>query len=880
MKFGGGFYCAKIDGIYVFNGFFMEMRGKYTGDAKILYRVVNWDPSSCGSWADFRGKLLGPTDPADAPAGSLRGQVATQWEALGLPGPCDVGDNAVHASASPFEALAEKHNWLQVPINDDTFGEALLHAGIPLATIKAWCVDPQVAVPGSKLSERGSLFDQLEDLDSKDCLSKCVEIALLNDSSLVSGPSEINALALKPLYVLQLRNEAAHKVVALDLQKQGEDALASGDNTKAVELLLQALASDPDNAEIKAEEVLAEKKKRAEELKAQGDAQMQAGEYAAALGSYQTAQSLTPDDVELGPRIEESQKKVDALALKRQGEHEVEARDYAAAVATFDDALGKWPECDGTSPSGCANPWPENEGITALRDEAARKLRALDLLSKSQTYLQDGKPEEAAKLLQEALALDPDNQSLQEADIAAGKKLQASKLKEKAISQMKHGEFADAVGTWDEVFALEPLNDVDGNPREGAMDELALKEEAEKKSKGKAIGAQAAMQLEQGHIAEAIASFDAALALVPASSRATDENRLHDKLEAERAAAIAKQQAELAKQVDELLEKARRLLAAGDTDGALCAMKEALALDPENAEVLALDAEAERKKSILDEIRGLTEKGEEAMKGGHNKKALKYFNKALDVFKEAGVEESAEKTVVDDDLALVNEVLVLTKQGEAQFASEKFAEAVASFEQALAIEPESEALQDWLKKAEDAASCGQKADALVDEGIVLFQAKSIDDAEGKFNGALEVCPGHARALEWLANCVAARQEEQVAIDRFNESEANKELIRAAAEMAAKDAFVEIGIDLSNVEGTGKLNFMRFIKWWQAKMQVAHSKLRITDEELQICQRIWHEYDDDGTGVSLEDLTSILQKMLKAGAIAIAGNGQIVIAKRQ
>ena len=27
IKFGGGFYCAKIDDYYLFNGFFMSMRG-------------------------------------------------------------------------------------------------------------------------------------------------------------------------------------------------------------------------------------------------------------------------------------------------------------------------------------------------------------------------------------------------------------------------------------------------------------------------------------------------------------------------------------------------------------------------------------------------------------------------------------------------------------------------------------------------------------------------------------------------------------------------------------------------------------------------------------------------------------------------------------
>jgi hypothetical protein len=30
VKLGGGFYCGLIDGLYVFNGFFMSMRAKYT----------------------------------------------------------------------------------------------------------------------------------------------------------------------------------------------------------------------------------------------------------------------------------------------------------------------------------------------------------------------------------------------------------------------------------------------------------------------------------------------------------------------------------------------------------------------------------------------------------------------------------------------------------------------------------------------------------------------------------------------------------------------------------------------------------------------------------------------------------------------------------
>eukprot|EP00435_Cladocopium_sp_Y103_P033102 s3967_g8.t1 len=54
IKFGGGFYCGKVE----------------------------W-PAEKMSWADFRGKLLGPTDPASAPEGSLRQQIYSKWSELG-----------------------------------------------------------------------------------------------------------------------------------------------------------------------------------------------------------------------------------------------------------------------------------------------------------------------------------------------------------------------------------------------------------------------------------------------------------------------------------------------------------------------------------------------------------------------------------------------------------------------------------------------------------------------------------------------------------------------------------------------------------------------------------------------------------------------------
>jgi CDGSH-type Zn-finger protein len=164
------------------------MRSKFTAPGVSLhYYLVEWDAAAL-SWADFRGQLLGPTDPADAPAGSLRGKIAAQWQALGLKTAPNVGDNGVHASASPFEALAERMNWVGAALEGDAFGKALLAARVPAATIQAWTLDPQVKkADGSN----GSLFDSVEDTNADACIEKLVALARLN-GGLAPEPLPLN----------------------------------------------------------------------------------------------------------------------------------------------------------------------------------------------------------------------------------------------------------------------------------------------------------------------------------------------------------------------------------------------------------------------------------------------------------------------------------------------------------------------------------------------------------------------------------------------------------------------------------------------------------------------------------------------------------------
>jgi hypothetical protein len=187
VKFGGGFYCGliSVNGIelYVFNAFFMTMRSKFVGPGVSIHCFeVEFNPNQL-SWSDFRNKVLGPTDPNDGPVGSLRRTILDQWQSLGLTAVPDKGDNGVHASASPFEGLAEKINWLGRSIETDPFGSALLDAGLSKKTIKAWSVDPRVNLKSD--GSQGSVFDALEDMNVGDCLAKLVALNDLNHADAI-----------------------------------------------------------------------------------------------------------------------------------------------------------------------------------------------------------------------------------------------------------------------------------------------------------------------------------------------------------------------------------------------------------------------------------------------------------------------------------------------------------------------------------------------------------------------------------------------------------------------------------------------------------------------------------------------------------------------
>jgi len=235
VKLGGGFYCAKLEPkdkgtFYVFNGFFMSMRSKFVAeDAAIYYYIVQWESESI-SWSDFRGKVLGPTDPSEAPADSLRGSILAKWKELDLKSEPNTGDNGVHASASPFEALAERLNWLGYRVERDPFGQLLLKAGVTRKQVKEWSLDPQVTFGILPITK--SLFDMLEDTDTDYCLALCQMVSASSKPKVKADPLEAQVAKLKAAIETYKSLETAVTTIQAYVSPAPEEGKGSKKTTK------------------------------------------------------------------------------------------------------------------------------------------------------------------------------------------------------------------------------------------------------------------------------------------------------------------------------------------------------------------------------------------------------------------------------------------------------------------------------------------------------------------------------------------------------------------------------------------------------------------------------------------------------------------------
>jgi len=248
VKLGGGFYVGKVDDIYIVNGFYTSLREKFTTPgSSIHYMVVEWD-STALSWSFFRSGVIGATNPKNATDGSIRRHILDNYAALGLKDQPDVQQNGVHASASPFEALCEKTNWLGSKVEEDPMGDELLRKSVPESTIKMWMGDCPVEFNNKILS----LFDLLEDLDYEPCMNVVLKIAKTKkdhlEAELANMREEVKKLRQENLwykYDKKLKAEGLN-AAAIAAFKYNFEVLASGADTMLPESSLKPVDSLPE----------------------------------------------------------------------------------------------------------------------------------------------------------------------------------------------------------------------------------------------------------------------------------------------------------------------------------------------------------------------------------------------------------------------------------------------------------------------------------------------------------------------------------------------------------------------------------------------------------------------------------------------------------
>ena len=191
VKLAGGMYVRtlpamrghpQLSGKDVLNGFYPAMRRKFLG-APIRWFVVEWDAAVL-SWKRFRRDVVGPTKAKDAPRTTIRRHCIEEWKLLGMTEEPTGGDNTIHASAGPVEALHERQTWLgkNFKLRDDAFGRKLWAActgggkvteGTPLPQLmRRWLCNERITVRGVT----DSAFELLEEMDSVDVLSLAAEM--------------------------------------------------------------------------------------------------------------------------------------------------------------------------------------------------------------------------------------------------------------------------------------------------------------------------------------------------------------------------------------------------------------------------------------------------------------------------------------------------------------------------------------------------------------------------------------------------------------------------------------------------------------------------------------------------------------------------------
>eukprot|EP00557_Chaetoceros_sp_GSL56_P008603 CAMPEP_0176492178 /NCGR_PEP_ID=MMETSP0200_2-20121128/8845_1 /TAXON_ID=947934 /ORGANISM="Chaetoceros sp., Strain GSL56" /LENGTH=339 /DNA_ID=CAMNT_0017889693 /DNA_START=813 /DNA_END=1835 /DNA_ORIENTATION=- len=172
----------------VLNGFYMAMRNEYLEPSSCVHAyVIQWSAEML-PWKDFLTRAIGSSDPSKALPDSLRRTIYDRYRYLEMEERPNEFFNAIHASESPLEGLAERLNWsFSKTVQQDEFGKTLLGKGIPESKILEWCENSKVSmsrndatatIGGRYVDVAGmmDIFDVVKGMDTRECLDTLIQV--------------------------------------------------------------------------------------------------------------------------------------------------------------------------------------------------------------------------------------------------------------------------------------------------------------------------------------------------------------------------------------------------------------------------------------------------------------------------------------------------------------------------------------------------------------------------------------------------------------------------------------------------------------------------------------------------------------------------------
>jgi hypothetical protein len=176
------FHCGLLDSIpnkgtvICVNGYLPALLNQYSSPtASISCFNVEWPSDQIITWPEFLHRIIGDANPSQALGSSLRRIISSEWEELGLQSSLNLINNGVYASASAFEAFADRSLWLDAPWLEDPVGCQLYPLGLTPPVVSTWLTNP--------LIEGRRLFSLMEGLGTEDTLCCAKEVLAVAQTS-------------------------------------------------------------------------------------------------------------------------------------------------------------------------------------------------------------------------------------------------------------------------------------------------------------------------------------------------------------------------------------------------------------------------------------------------------------------------------------------------------------------------------------------------------------------------------------------------------------------------------------------------------------------------------------------------------------------------